>query len=45
MILISFSKTFPFLNLSTNDKTDLDIIRSEHRFLWDEEEDIPDETW
>ena len=31
--------------LSSNDKTDLDIIRSEHRFLWDEEEDKPDATW
>ncbi len=34
-----------FLLLSTNDKTDLDIIRNEHRFLWNDEEDAPDETW
>jgi hypothetical protein len=33
------------LFLRTNDKTDIDIIRSEHRFLWDEEEDDPEETW
>ncbi|CAF1136425.1 unnamed protein product [Rotaria sp. Silwood1] len=30
---------------TSNDRTDLDIIRNEHRFLWDEEEDGPDETW
>ncbi|CAF1292674.1 unnamed protein product [Adineta steineri] len=30
---------------ASNDKTDLDIIRREHRFLWDEEEDEPEETW
>ncbi|CAF1471859.1 unnamed protein product [Rotaria magnacalcarata] len=30
---------------TTNDKTDIDIIRSEHRFLWDDEEDGPEETW
>ncbi|CAF2745694.1 unnamed protein product [Rotaria sp. Silwood2] len=34
-----------FKRNTSNDKTDLDIIRSEHRFLWDEEEDEPDETW
>lgn len=28
-----------------NDKTDLDIIRSEHRFLWDDDEDAPEESW
>ncbi|CAF4588116.1 unnamed protein product, partial [Rotaria magnacalcarata] len=35
-----------FLNVirNTNDKTDIDIIRSEHRFLWDDEEDGPEET-
>ncbi|CAF1552253.1 unnamed protein product [Adineta steineri] len=30
---------------ASNDKTDLDIVRREHRFLWDEEEDEPEETW
>jgi len=30
---------------TSKDKTDLDIVRSEHRFLWDDEEDTPDETW
>lgn len=34
-----------FFLLSTNDKTDIDIIRNEHRFLWNDEEDAPDETW
>jgi len=36
-----------FLNVirDSKDKTDLDIVRSEHRFLWDDEEDTPDETW
>ena len=29
----------------SKDKTDIDVIRSEHRFLWDDEEDAPDETW
>ncbi|CAF0956487.1 unnamed protein product [Adineta ricciae] len=30
---------------SSKDKNDLDIVRSEHRFLWDDDEDAPDETW
>jgi hypothetical protein len=37
--------SFIFINLSSNDKTDIDIIRNEHRFLWNEEEDVPNETW
>lgn len=28
----------------SKDKRDIDIIRTEHRFLW-EEEDAPEETW
>lgn len=31
--------------ISSKDKTDLDIIRSEHRFLWNEDDDDSEETW
>ncbi len=43
--LFTYKYFFYFINLSSNDKTDIDIIRNEHRFLWDEEEDVPNETW
>jgi hypothetical protein len=44
-IYLSTRFRFFFSLRSTNDKTDIDIIRNEHRFLWDEEEDAPGETW
>jgi len=36
---------FCFILISSKDKTDIDIIRSEHRFLWNEDEDDPEESW
>lgn len=30
--------------LRSRDKTDYDVIRENHKFLWDQEKDIPD-TW
>ena len=29
---------------SSRDRTDLDVIRENHKFLWTEEDD-PDESW
>ncbi|UJR09572.1 hypothetical protein I4U23_013807 [Adineta vaga] len=39
----SFNEIFKRDN--SKDKNDLDVIRSEHRFLWDDQDDDPEETW
>lgn len=43
-ILYYGGKKEDFRRLGENDKTDLDVIRENHRFLWNEEDEV-DMTW
>ncbi|KAM4852595.1 protein FRA10AC1 homolog isoform 2-T3 [Thomomys bottae] len=43
-ILYYGGKKEDFKRLGENDKTDLDVIRDNHRFLWNEEDEV-DMTW
>lgn len=38
------AKKEDFRRLGENDKTDLDVIRENHKFLWNEEDEV-DMTW